>query len=380
MIYIRNIAVVTGSRAEWGYVKPIILELMNRIDTNPQIVVTGMHLSEKYGMTVNEIPYNIYTKVKCIEGNGDTPYHTAKYASNCLDGMIETFKKMKPDIILVSGDRPEMLMAATAGVYMNIPVAHIQGGEISGHVDGVVRHAITKLAHLHLVSNRDAYQRLLGLGEEGFRIHISGAPHVDRLHTYIYSRKSILHKYKLSDDRPLALAVLHPVHNEHKKSAEYMKNMLRAIDLGVNIVLLYPNSDLGSTDMIKEIESFKCEEMKKFKSIPRDDYIALMKHCDVLVGNSCSGIQEAPTFGTPVVNIGTRQKGRFRGENIIDTSNDENDIRDAVIEAIFNPIYDKTQIGTDNPYGDGKASERIAESLATVKLNNPLFKEKVMTY
>lgn len=380
MISIKTIAIITGSRAEWGYVKPIISELMKRRDTNPQIVVTGMHLSEKYGNTVDNIPYKIYAKVKCIEGDGDTPYHTAKYASNCLDGMVETFKKMKPDIIMVSGDRPEMLMSTIAGIYMNIPVAHIQGGEISGHVDGVVRHAITKLAHLHLVSNRDAYHRLLGLGEEGFRIHITGAPHVDRLHTRISSKKSILKKYNISGDRPLALAVLHPVHDEYEKSAEYMKNMLKGIDIGVNIVLLYPNSDLGSTDMIKEIESFKSDKMKKFKSIPRGDYIALMKHCDVLVGNSCSGIQEAPTFGTPVVNIGNRQKGRFRGDNVIDVPNDENDIRDAVIDAILNPIYDRSQIGTNNPYGDGKASKRIAESLAKVKLNNPSFKEKVMTY
>jgi len=276
----------------------------------------------------------------------------------------------------VSGDRGEQLMAAIAAAHMNIPVAHIQAGEVSGNIDGSMRHAITKISHIHFASNKDAYERVIRLGEEPSRVHNVGAPLVDELTTEGFTDPDIRSKYNIPEGK-LFLAVMHPVTEEFGTSYSFAETVLSAInEFDSNVVLILPNSDAGSGEVRRAINANKKSNYHVFKNLSRSDYASLLKECDVMVGNSSSGIMEAPTFRKPVVNIGRRQEGRQQASNVINTPVNKDLIEKAIREALSEGF--KKRLSTCvNPYGDGRSSERIIKILKDIRIDDKLLVKKI---
>lgn len=367
-----KVAVVTGTRAEYGLLHPVLTEIQKHKDLNLLLVVTGMHLSHEFGLTLQEIVkdgFKIDAKVDMLLSS-DTPSSMAKCIGIGVMGMAQTWEQLKPDIVVVLGDRVEPLAATIAAAYMNIPVAHIHGGDISGGVDNSARHAITKFAHIHFPVTKKSAQRLILMGEEEWRVHMVGSPVLD----------GIVPRSKQPElSEPLILIVQHPVANQD--GAEQMRITLEAIkELGYPTIVFYPNSDSGGREMIEVIQEFEGSAfLMTFKSLPRKDYLKLMGRASVLVGNSSSGILEAPSFGLPVVNIGIRQQGRERGANVIDVAHDKVEITNAVQKALTDKKLSAEVRKCRNPYGDGKASERIVGVLSKLEIT-PQLLQKVLTY
>lgn len=368
----RKICVISGTRADYGIQKPLIQKILKSRSAELQLIVTGMHLQKEFGETVKEIildkiPISAKVYLK-------TSRKTGKMAQEVGEEIIEfnkIFLRLKPDIVLVLGDRGEMLAGAIAANYLNIPVAHIHGGELSGHVDGVVRHAITKLSHLHFAATKLAQERIINMSEEKWRVYNFGAPGLDGiLNQKLPSKDIIYEKYQLDQKSPFILMVQHPVLSEAKDSARQIKETLEALrTFNLPIIIIYPNSDEGHKEIIKTIEQIKNNKVKVYKSIPHEDYLSLLKNTAVLVGNSSSGIIEAASFKTPVINIGSRQTGRECGANVIHVPYEQKRIAQE-IKKILNKdegYFRKLRI-LKNPYGDGRASERIVKVLETIDL------------
>lgn len=323
----KKIAVITGTRAEYGIFKSVLNEIEAKAGLRLSLIVIGMHLSLEFGHTVDEIErdgFKIGAKIAVLHGE-DTKASMAKSIGECLTKAAEALKLIKPDILLVLGDRSEMLVGAVAATYMGIAIAHIHGGEISGNVDEPVRHAITKLAHIHFPATQESAERIIRMGEEFWRVHVVGAPGLDLiLNERILGSKKVAAKYGLEVSKPVLLVLQHSVVTEADQASDQIRQTLEAVkELKHQAVLIYPNADAGGRRMIRVIKEYeKYPFVKTFKSVPHEEYLGLMRLASVMVGNSSSGIIEAPSFGLPVVNIGTRQKGRQRAGNVIDVDYD----------------------------------------------------------
>jgi len=297
-----------------------------------------------------------------------------------LISVTDTLVRLEPDIVLVVGDRGEHLIAALAAAHMNIPVAHIQAGERSGNIDGLTRHAIARFAHIHFASGPDAAERLRRSGEEEFRIFMTGAPQLDELvNGEAASPEELERRFGLSLDEPLLLVVQHPVTEEFGDGVEQMRETLEAVcELAYQTVLIFPNNDAGSDDLRLMIERYHRPFMRVERNLPRDVYAGLMRSASAVVGNSSSGLIEAPAFHLPAVNIGNRQRDRARGSNVIDVPYD----RAAIVEAIrtaINPAFrEQLEASGDSPYvGDGHVSERIVQILRTIPLDEKLLRKQL---
>jgi UDP-N-acetylglucosamine 2-epimerase (non-hydrolysing)/GDP/UDP-N,N'-diacetylbacillosamine 2-epimerase (hydrolysing) len=380
----KKIAVITGTRAEYGIFKSVLNEIEAKAGLRLSLIVIGMHLSLEFGHTVDEIErdgFKIAAKIAVLHGE-DTKASMAKSIGECLTKAAEALKLIKPDILLVLGDRSEMLVGAVAATYMGIAIAHIHGGEISGNVDEPVRHAITKLAHIHFPATQESAERIIRMGEESWRVHVVGAPGLDLiLNERILGSKKVAAKYGLEVSKPVLLVLQHSVVTEADQASDQIRETLEAVkELKHQAVLIYPNADAGGRRMIRVIKEYeKYPFVKTFKSVPHEEYLGLMRLASVMVGNSSSGIIEAPSFGLPVVNIGTRQKGRQRAGNVIDVDYDRKKIVEAVKKALYNREFREKVKHCRNPYGDGKAGKRIAEVLNEIELGKKLL-EKRMTY
>jgi len=380
----KKIAVITGTRAEYGIFKSVLNEIEAKAGLRLSLIVIGMHLSLEFGHTVDEIErdgFKIAAKIAVLHGE-DTKASMAKSIGECLTKAAEALKLIKPDILLVLGDRSEMLVGAVAATYMGIAIAHIHGGEISGNVDEPVRHAITKLAHIHFPATQESAERIIRMGEESWRVHVVGAPGLDLiLNERILGSKKVAAKYGLEVSKPVLLVLQHSVVTEADQASDQIRETLEAVkELKHQAVLIYPNADAGGRRMIRVIKEYeKYPFVKTFKSVPHEEYLGLMRLASVMVGNSSSGIIEAPSFGLPVVNIGTRQKGRQRAGNVIDVDYDRKKIVEAVKKALYNREFREKVKHCRNPYGDGKAGKRIAEVLNEIELGKK-FLEKRMTY
>ena len=380
----QRIAVLTGTRAEYGYIKRI-LELMKK-STKLQyfLIVSGMHFLKEHGLTVEEIKKDgfVISATVDIKADPENPADWAKSVGNSVIKMSDAFEKIKPDLILLPGDPWMTFAAAVAATYMRIPIGHIQGGEISGNVDGVVRHAITKLSHLHFVANKLAEEVVKKLGEEDFRIFNVGGPMLDEVVNGVKIDSKILaNELGYDFSKPLIIVLQHPVSIEYELAGKQMENTLNAIDdLKQQTVIIYPNSEPGSKDMINIIDKYKNRRyIKIFKSLPRIKYLSLLNNASVLVGNSSSGIIEAPALRIPVVNVGNRQNDRVRAENVIDVNYDEKEILNSIKKALFDKSFRNKVMNCSSPYGDGKSSEGIVEILENTDLKKiPL--QKKITY
>jgi len=380
----RKVAVVTGTRAEYGILHPVLKAIKAYQGLKLSLVVTGMHLSEEFGYTVKEIEKNgfdIGAKVEMLS-DSDSTEAMAKSVGIGIIGMARTWARFRPDIILVLGDRVEPLAAAIAGTYMNIPVAHIHGGDacIGGNIDDSTRFAITKFAHIHFPATKKSAQRIIKLGEDEWRVHMVGSPALDAiLNEPLLSSDVLAERLALNLSQPPILLIQHPVTTQVDEAPKQMRETLEAImEINHPTVLIYPNSDAGGRRMIEVIRTYeKYPFIKTFKSLPRQEYLSLMKVASAIVGNSSSGIIDAPSFGLPAINIGIRQEGRERGNNVINVDYNKQEIIKAIEKALADKQFRKEAGKRENPYGDGKASQRIADILARLDINPELIQKKI---
>jgi GDP/UDP-N,N'-diacetylbacillosamine 2-epimerase (hydrolysing) len=379
----RRLLFITGSRGEWGYIRPI-LRLIERTESlSYSICATNMHLLPAYGLSLQEIAadgfevqYKIYMSL-----DGHNHVSQVKSLGTFLSSMADILASDKPDWIVLAGDRGEQLMGAIAGAFCYIPVAHIQAGEVSGNIDGMTRHAIGKYAHLHLASNEDAAKRLLNLGEEPFRVHNVGAPQVDELmQGDIATPDELGRRHGIAFDRPFVLVVQHPVTEEFAEAAAQIDATmaaLRRIDLPKIVIL--PNNDAGSLMIREGIDRHRHGHFHVFANLKREEYLGVMKGASCMVGNSSSALIEAPTFELPAVNLGRRQRGRVAGRNVIDAPFEQEAIHAALMKALSTDFRRSLRGNCLNPYGDGRSAHRILKLLTETTFTNDLL-VKNLTY
>ena len=376
----RKIAVLTGTRADYGLLRPILKRISSSPRLESHLIVVGMHLSEEFGYTVKEIEkdgFQIDAKVDSLNRN-DTGEGMAEYIGESIVKIGKTLDEIKPDILLILGDRSEALAGAIAASCMKIVIAHIHGGESSGSVDEPFRHAITKLAHVHFAATEKSKKNIIHMSEDPSRVFVVGAPGLDNIKIDPTDVEKNTEKYGLSINEPKILVVQHSVVTELEDSKRQIKETLDAIvDLHFQTILIYPNADPGGRRMIKVIE--ECAEnhkfIKIFKNIPRDEYLVLLSIADVMVGNSSSGIIEAPSFQLPVVNIGTRQKGRERAGNTLEVGYNTKEIKNAIKKTIIDEKFKEKVKKCKNPYSRKGSSEKIVKILEEMKITTELMQK-----
>lgn len=379
----RNILYISGTRADYGLMR----NTLNLISTDPDlqlsIIATGMHVLPEFGRTISEIIEDGFQPI-IIESTieDDKPGAIPKFLGEFLIQISDVIPKISPDIILILGDRAEMLAGAIAGGYFHIPVAHIHGGERTSTMDDAVRHAISKLSHIHFPASEDSKDRLIKMGEDPQTIFVVGAPGLDQIYSQTPDkRESLLLKYRLNPEESFLLMVQHPVPGEIGNGEYQIIRTLQAIiSLNIQSIIIYPNADEGGRSMIKTLSKYgKNPLLHLYPSIPHGDFINLMRYCSVIVGNSSSGIIEAPSFKIPTVNIGSRQRDRMRSDTVIDVPYERDSIYSAIMKAISDENFKNICKESHNPYGDGTTGKKICELLKTVPLS-PEMTLKRMTY
>lgn len=379
----RRIGVVTVSRSDYGHVRPVLDGIRLASDLELVLFVAGMHLAPEFGSTVGEIEADgvpIAERVPMLEA-GDSPEAIAASTGRGVEGFARAFGRQRPDLVVVLGDRFEMLAAAVAALPLALPVAHVHGGEVSeGAMDNQIRHAITKLAHLHFASAEIHAHRIAHMGEETWRIHAVGAPGLDRIATTEpLSRDALARELDLPVDGPWLLVTFHPVTLEYRETASHVEELLAALEkTDGTLVVTYPNADTSGRLIIERLEEFAARHPRRcrlVRSLGERRYLSLLRHADLMVGNSSSGLIEAPSFGLPVVNVGARQRGRLRGANVIDVEPARDDILRG-IEAALAPAFRARARAAPNPYGDGHAAPRIVDVLRTVPLDARLVQKR----
>jgi GDP/UDP-N,N'-diacetylbacillosamine 2-epimerase (hydrolysing) len=383
----RKVLGVTGIRSEYDIMSSVFSAIRCHPALELELIVTGAHLSRKYGYTLQEIQKDGFTVADEIESliNGDQLSSRVKGLAVQLQGMVQTVMRVKPDFLLVLGDREESITTALLGAYLNIPVAHVAGGDrVVGNVDDQVRHAVTKLAHLHFATNQESLERILKLGEQKFRVYNTGNPGLDRLvQTTPLSRSELSKRlnFDLGEQEPVILFIQHVLSTETEAAYFQMKQSLEAIkELGIKTIISYPNSDAGSQELIRAIEEYKeLPFVYVAPNIPRLEFVNIMRIAGCMLGNSSAGILEAPLLKLPVINVGNRQKGRLHAENVQFVPHEVQAICFAVRRALQDAGYREKVARCSNPYGDGHAAEKIADILATVAIDENLL-VKDITY
>lgn len=378
----RKIAVVTGTRADYGIFYHVLKEIEKHNDLELKLIACGMHLCPEYGMTIHEIEkdgFEIEDKFETLIAS-DTGSAMAKSVGITMMNMAQSIERIKPDILLVLGDRGEMLAAAASAIHMNIPVAHIHGGEVSGTVDESIRHAVTKLSHIHFPATEDSKQRIIRLGEREERIFVVGAPGLDYIkNTNFISRSDMNERFALNDGR-VFLMTQHPVTTERDRVEWQIRETMEAVvSFGEQTIISYPNSDNGGREIIKVIEEYRAKYpfLKVFKNLSQVEYLSLLNIADVMIGNSSSGIIEAASFKMPVVNIGTRQNGRLRASNVIDVDYGRRNVIKGIETAVYEKQFRNRLKECINPYGDGNAGKRIAKILGEIEINRELIQKRI---
>lgn len=383
----RKICVATGTRAEYGLLYPAMKAIERHPKLKLSVIATGMHLMPEFGFTVKEIEtdgFKIDARVQ-MHLREDTSVAMAKSLGKGVVGMAGALEEIKPEILVVIADRGEALAAAVAGAHMNIPVAHIHGGDVTagGCIDEPIRHAITRFAHIHFPATKKSAERITKMGEEPWRVHVVGPLGIYAMVKNDFIPKAELcKKLKLNPDNQILLTIQHPVTTQVEKASEQMEETMKAlVELGEQAVVIYPNADAGGRRIIKVIEKYrKFPKFRIFKTLPYLTFVSLMRISSVMVGNSSSAIVEAPLFGLPAVNVGIRQEGRERGANVIDATHDKNEIVKAVKKALFDAEFRKMIKEAPNPFKiERRGGEKIADILAKIKIDDKLF-QKRLTY
>ncbi|MFQ5866773.1 MAG: UDP-N-acetylglucosamine 2-epimerase [bacterium] len=378
----RKICVLTGTRAEYGLLKPVIKAIQGHPKLDLSLVVAGMHLCKEFGYTIKEIRRDGFDIRAIVHMNpqGDTGYFMAHAVGRGIKTLADKFRKERPDILVVLGDRIEALSATIAAAYMNIAVSHIHGGDISkAGLDESCRHAITRFAHIHFAATKLSALRLLKMGEEAWRIFVVGSPGLDSIvNDGLINREELERRLKIRLKNPIILMFQHSVTTQVNQAAQQIKETIKAIkELHFQTIIIYPNSDAGGRRIIQEIEKLRRSDfMHIYKNLSHKIYLSLMNNVDVLVGNSSSGIVEAPSFRLPVVNIGIRQFDRERAGNVIDVEHSKVEIIKGIKRALSESFKAKMK-NCLNPYGDGKTSKRIVKILSQLEINDNLLQKRL---
>jgi GDP/UDP-N,N'-diacetylbacillosamine 2-epimerase (hydrolysing) len=368
----RRICYISGTRADFGLMRSTLQAIRDHPALSLEVIATGMHLSPAYGETVREIEaagleVSARVPVPLEPATGAT---MARNIGHMTGAFVDAMEARRPDIVLLLGDRGEMLAGAMAGIHLGLPVAHVHGGERSGTVDESVRHAISKLSHLHFPATEESRQRLIRMGEMAGHIHVSGAPGLDGLTGRVaFDRTAIMTGFGLDPDRPFALMIFHPVLQETASAEADTTAQIAALTAaGLQILALKPNSD-GGSDSIRAalVASGKTPGLQVITHLGREDFLAAMATAGLMIGNSSAGIIEAASFGTPVINVGSRQNLRERNANTMDTTADPAALDIAIRAQLAHGRYPAF-----NVYGDGQAGRRIAGVLADKTIDNTL--------
>lgn len=376
----RNVCVVVGSRANYSSIKSAMKAIQAHPDLRLQLVVVASALLDRYGSVVELIEADGFkpdARVAMII-EGETPVTMAKSTGLGLLELPTIFDQMRPDVVITVGDRFETIATAVSAAYMNIPLAHTMGGEVTGTIDESVRHAVTKLAHLHFPANAQAAERIIRMGEDPERVHVVGCPRIDLVAEIAGDGSQELDEFWLEHegvgghvavDEPFLLVAQHPVTTEYGQGEAQIRETLAALaTLRMPAVMLWPNADAGSEDVARGIRKFRerhpHEYVRFYKNFPVEVYVRLMMRCACMVGNSSAAIREGAFLGVPAVNIGTRQMGRERGSNVLDVEHDREQIVKAIERQLEHGRYPSEPI-----YGDGHAGERIAHILSQCELS-----------
>lgn len=373
----RTIWYISGTRADYGLMRSSLEAIAKHDGLRLGVLVTGMHLDPIYGETVREIEEDGFDIVARVSvGEGPTTGSTmARGIGRMIMGFTNALERGRPDLVLLLGDRGEMLAGAIAAIHLDIPIVHIHGGERSGTVDEPIRHAISKLSHYHFTATKDARERLCRMGERADTIFVVGAPGLVGLTSAItQNRRSLAEEAGFNPERPIALFVYHPVLQDAKSSGAIAASVLDELTKReYQIVAVKPNSDSGSEQIRFELEARQgLANILVATHLSRENFVNWMAIADLMVGNSSAGIIEAASFGTPVVNIGTRQNLRERNANVIDVKSDAGEICRALDLLTLHQRFEPT-----NLYGDGASDQRIATLLATVPTDGITWKSNV---
>jgi UDP-N-acetylglucosamine 2-epimerase (non-hydrolysing)/GDP/UDP-N,N'-diacetylbacillosamine 2-epimerase (hydrolysing) len=377
----RKIAVVTTSRADYSHLYWPLRDLSAHPDVDLKMIGLGAHLSPEFGATIQEIErdgFEIAERMECLLSS-DTDVGMAKTIGLATLSLADALGRMRPDLVLLIADRYEMLAPASVALTLRIPIAHIEGGEISeGAIDDAVRNALTMMSHIHFTSTHAARERVISMGEEPWRVHRAGAPSLDHLHRQtLYSREQVEERLGVKLKHPITLVAYHPV-TIARDTVRETGALFGALQmLSDQILFCYPNADSGSRNLIARARSFAAsrEGAQIFVNLDALTYWSLLRRVDVLLGNSSSGIMESASFALPTVNIGLRQQGRERARNVIDAAADTASILAAIAKA-KSVGFRRSLEGMTNPYGDGLASEKIVGVLTAVPLGEQLLMKR----
>jgi UDP-hydrolysing UDP-N-acetyl-D-glucosamine 2-epimerase len=375
---VRKVCVVVGSRANYSSIKSAMRAVESHQDLRLQLVVGASALLDRYGSVADLIERDGFDADERVFMliEGETPSTMAKSTGLGLLELPTAFERLQPDVVITVGDRFETMATALAATYMNIPLAHTMGGEVSGNIDESIRHAVTKFAHVHFPASEGAARRIVQLGEDPDAVHVVGCPRMDLVAEVLADGGDGLSDLfatgvggSFSLDQPFLLVSQHPVTTEYGDGKRQIQETLKALqELDVPAIVLWPNADAGSEHIAAGIRQWRehndDSKLHFFKNLPTADYVKLMARTACVVGNSSSAIREGAFIGAPAVNIGPRQEGRDRGSNIVDVDYDARQIADAVRAQMQNGPY-----GMEPIYGDGHAGERIADILATRTLS-----------
>ncbi len=374
---------MTSSRADYGHLYWPLKELLARPDVSLSLIALGPHLSPEFGHTVDEIESDGFTvaeRVECLLSS-DTDVGMAKTIGIAAMSLADALGRTRPDLLLLIADRYEMLAPACVALALRIPVAHIEGGEISeGAIDDAVRNALTKMSHIHLTTTESARLRVPAMGEEAWRVQRVGSPSLDHLRRRaLIPREALEADLRINLKQSTVVVTYHPVTMARNTNFEADAVFAALAQLPQQIIFCYPNADAGSHALIKRVRAF-CQSRphaQLFVNLNHLKYWSLLACADLFVGNSSSGIMETPSLGLPAVNIGVRQEGRERARNVLDAAPSAASILENVRRGLT-PAFRASLAGMNNPYGDGRAAERIAEILSGVPLGEKLLMKRAV--
>jgi len=376
---VKTVCVVTGTRAEYGILRPVMRAVEGSDSLSLQVTATGMHLDDERGRTIDEIGrdgFRIDATVP-LSPEGDAPADMGRAVGRGISDLIDTLERLNPDVVLVLGDRTEPFAAAIATMFLGKCLAHVHGGDRSrGGFDESMRHAITKLAHLHFAATEKSAERIRRMGERPEHVHVVGAPGLDEALAGPFRDPDQL---GVDPSAPPIVVVQHPVSTRPDDAGREMTETMEAVVAeDATVIVVYPNNDPGGRRMIEVIRSYENRgNVTTFANIPRTDFLSLMKCAAVLVGNSSSGMIEAASFRLPVVNVGERQVGRERSGNVIDVPTEREAIASAIHKALVDKDFRQGLATLENPYGDGHASARIVKVLEELDINHDLIQKQI---
>jgi UDP-hydrolysing UDP-N-acetyl-D-glucosamine 2-epimerase len=369
----RKVCIVVGSRANYSSIRSAMAAVRDHSELELQLVVGASALLDRYGTVLDLIEADGFEPSERVFMliEGETPSTMAKSTGLGLLELPTAFERLEPDVVVTVADRFETMATALAATYMNIPLAHTQGGEVSGNIDESIRHAVTKFAHLHFPASEDAAERIVRMGEHPASVHVVGCPRIDLVAEVLADGGNSLSRVfgegvggSFDLDQPFLMVIQHPVTTEYGAGeAQITETLLAVQEVGLPALVFWPNADAGAEDVASGIrrwrEQHADDSLHFFKNLPSADYNRLLSRTACVVGNSSSAIREGAFIGTPAVNVGSRQQGRLRGPNVIDVGYDRREIVAAVLRQLEHGAYERAAI-----YGDGNAGTRIAEILA----------------